>query len=1263
MENNNGKENFKNPFQSWLSITQKHELTNEAKALVIDEVLKECCVSSVNCLEADEVPEYYDTSFEQVTSFTTVDRDYRTGAPVGIIEPLPSDSDSHTTPPLDFTRDWSFWQSTISSFSSRQILSYWIVVSTVLISWCSIFRRNGGRCTKKDVKSEKQQCREYLTCAPGLSRGRNFNNSESELSSEEESGDDEGKVTIVKSDEQAVLLNEYPANEKKTESTVNEDKRENEKEETVKETKAQKNEAPIVTDNHLHNDEALNELYKDRAYYYASWTESEESLAAFELLRPRMAKTFPFELDLFQKQAILCLESGESVFVAAHTSAGKTVVADYAVALAHLNMTRVIYTSPIKALSNQKYRDFKRDYDNVGIVTGDVQMNPDAFCIVMTTEILRSMLYNGSEVLRELEWVIFDEVHYVNNPERGVVWEEVIIMLPKHVKLILLSATVSDVMEFAEWIGRIKQRKIFVVKTSSRPVPLEHHLYLGDIGTTKNVQIQIVDKNGCGLLCNGFMMMRFSFDHAVRQKENSKAATSYKNIYKPYTGSGAAEKNLWLSLIQHLKEKSLLPMVIFVFSRKVCDTLALMLLKSSLDLTTSSEKRIIRKFFKKSISKLSANNKALRQVTQLQKMCQIGIAVHHSGVLPLMKEIVEMLFQEGRVRVLFATETFSMGINMPAKTVVFNSIDKHDGRTVRLLNPGEYTQMAGRAGRRGLDSSGTVILLCRDKIPHVSDLRTMILGSSPRIESQFRVTFTMILNLLRCQPLSPEMMLMRSFVENLSFRDIMVLNKNIETLMAEQNESQFANCVLCSQGNIQKFYRVAEECYEVARCIIWNVTKLIEPGMVIVVQLLDKWLLGLVLKKHFYKNEWIFEVFVPYRNLKPKNDKLTPDERCNQFLFYSTQLECNLVEPDFRYYSILEFSLSSIVHLSNASFSVSNHQIFDDWGLSQNKHNECENDAILTLIRNLYGVYEYYKSNGTRMRVPLEWCSLRNARLDITYLNRLRSSAVKFRCFCCDKFREHFYELYQIEEKQAEVDDMKRKVDCFKLRLGPSYEKKRAVLRMMKYIDYGDVIQFPGRIACAINQNPLLYSQLLLNNKFADVTPDEVAAILSASACQYKCKFIAFREPRLQELMNMVCDMDRRIRLVRERCDDVDDDIDDQLNFGLMEVIQKWSLGVPFGELLKITDAQEGAIVRCIQRVCELCRDLKTASSLMGNSTLTTLLEDTMNSLKRDITVQRFFLLCVLTFVTIPEEEKLACNCYLQKYQERNNIEMFPFSR
>ncbi|KRZ11789.1 Helicase SKI2W, partial [Trichinella zimbabwensis] len=1183
MENNSEKEGCDKPFQRWLLLSQKNKLKDEANSIVFDELFKQCSTSSVSCLKTNEVPNRYDTSNQCFYSSANVDRDCKTGEPVNIEEPLPCDFESQNTLPLDVT-------------SENNKNSDGIVGNSPSLPFVpgGMEKEIAEKMAKQNMNCEIDETafsEEYLACAPGLPRGYHFDLNESELSSEEE---------------QAVSLNEHLAKQEKTESGANE-------KETAEENKAEENGiVPIITDNPLHNNQALNELYKDGAYHYASSIENVGTLEKFELLRPKMAKTFSFELDLFQKQAILCLEAGQSVFVAAHTSAGKTVVADYAVALCHKSMTRAIYTSPIKALSNQKYRDFKKEYDEVGIVTGDIQMNADSFCVVMTTEILRSMLYNGSEVLRELEWVIFDEVHYVNNPERGVVWEEVIIMLPKHVKLILLSATVSDVMEFAEWIGRIKERKIFVVTTAQRPVPLEHHLYLGDVGTTKNVQVPIVNSSGKFLTEN--------FDNAVRQKENSKAAKSYKNIYQPYTGTGMAEKNLWLSLIQHLKEKSLLPMVVFVFSRKMCDTLALMLLQSSsLDLTTASEKNVIRRFFNKSISKLNKNDRTLRQITQLQRMCERGIAVHHSGVLPLMKEIVEMMFQEGRVRVLFATETFSMGINMPAKTVVFNSIDKHDGRTARLLNPGEYTQMAGRAGRRGLDSIGTVILLCRDKIPNISDLKTMILGVSPRMESQFRVTYTMILNLLRCQPLSPEMMFGRSFVENLSFRGIRLLNKNIEALTAEKNKSKFAKCFLCSQGNIKKFYRVAEECYDVARCLFANMCKVIVPGMVVIVQLLDKLLIGLVLKKNFYRNEWLFEVFVPYRNLKSNNDKLSSDEKFNQFLLYSTQLDCNLVEPDFRYYSIIEFSLDRIVHFCNSSVNFSSHQIFDDWGRSHNKQNECEDESIVALIVRLYEIYGYYHRYPMEMRTLMPWCSMKNSHLDIAYLNRLRGGALRFRCLDCAKFREHFYEFCKLELKQAEVDELRKKLKCFQLRLIPSYEKKRNVLLTMKYIDHDNMVQFPGRIASAINQYPLLYSQLLLNNKFANLTPDEVAAILSASACQYKCKIVDFNEPRLNELKKIVCDMDKRIRQMRQKCGDVDDDIDDQLNFGLMEVIQKWSLGVPFNELLEMTDAQEGAIVRCIQRVCELCRDLKSASLLMGNSTLTTLIDDTMNSLKRDI--------------------------------------------
>ncbi|EEP76812.1 RNA helicase [Uncinocarpus reesii 1704] len=204
-----------------------------------------------------------------------------------------------------------------------------------------------------------------------------------------------------------------------------------------------------------------------------------KEITNFYDLVPDMAREYPFELDTFQKEAVYHLENGDSVFVAAHTSAGKTVVAEYAIALAAKHMTKAIYTSPIKALSNQKFRDFRNTFDDVGILTGDVQINPEASCLIMTTEILRSMLYRGADLIRDVEFVIFDEVHYVNDLERGVVWEEVIIMLPEHVTLILLSATVPNTYEFASWVGRTKKKDIYVISTPKRPVPLEHYLWAG----------------------------------------------------------------------------------------------------------------------------------------------------------------------------------------------------------------------------------------------------------------------------------------------------------------------------------------------------------------------------------------------------------------------------------------------------------------------------------------------------------------------------------------------------------------------------------------------------------------------------------------------------------------------------------------------------------------------------------------------------------------------------------------------------------------
>ena len=543
---------------------------------------------------------------------------------------------------------------------------------------------------------------------------------------------------------------------------------------------------------------------KRRGREWAHMVDVNRDVTNFQDLVPDMARIWPFELDTFQKEAIYHLENGDSVFVAAHTSAGKTVVAEYAIALAAKHMTKAIYTSPIKALSNQKFRDFRREFDDVGILTGDVQINPEASCLIMTTEILRSMLYRGADLLRDVEFVIFDEVHYVNDLERGVVWEEVIIMLPEHVTLILLSATVPNTYEFASWVGRTKKKEIYVISTPKRPVPLEHYLWANKamhkiVDAEKhflekgwkdaNIAMSGKDKahpvvptgapanqrggvNGQGARGQGQRgnASRGNQQRGGSQRGRGQPQRGTGNIGRTGRGGGrttaAQDKNTWVHLVQHLNKYNLLPACIFVFSKKRCEQNADAL--SNLDFCTSSEKSAIHMIIERSTARLKPEDRVLPQIRRLQELLSRGIAVHHGGLLPIVKEVVEILFAKTLVKVLFATETFAMGLNLPTRTVVFSGFRKHDGRAFRDLLPGEYTQMAGRAGRRGLDPVGTVIIVTSgsDEAPPVATLRQMILGDPTKLRSQFRLTYNMILNLLRVEALKIEEMIKRSFSEN-----------------------------------------------------------------------------------------------------------------------------------------------------------------------------------------------------------------------------------------------------------------------------------------------------------------------------------------------------------------------------------------------------------------------------------------------------------------------------------------------------------------
>eukprot|EP00170_Pyropia_yezoensis_P008117 contig_33747_g8144 len=402
---------------------------------------------------------------------------------------------------------------------------------------------------------------------------------------------------------------------------------------------------------------------------------------------PVPAIAYDFELDTFQKRAVLHLEAGDSVFIAAHTSAGKTVVAEYAIALATRHHTKAIYSSPIKTLSNQKFRDFSARFPDVGIVTGDVSINAEAACVIMTTEILRSMLYRGADLIRDVEWVIFDEVHYANDAERGVVWEEAIIMLPPHVGLVMLSATVPNAVEFAAWVGRIKRRVVHVVGTDRRPVPLRHQVYVR--GARESPFFLSSSTTG------GFDSR--SYRSAVAA---DKEAMSKREAARGGRGSGGNAPHNWPPVVTHLVKENLVPAVVFSFSKRKCED-AIDSLRA-VDLTSgNAEKHQIHGIFEAAVSRLSVEDREVPQIGRIRDTLKRGIGVHHAGLLPLVKEITEILFARNFLRVLFATETFAMGVNMPARSVVFASLSKHDGRGFRALEPGEYTQMAGRAGRRG----------------------------------------------------------------------------------------------------------------------------------------------------------------------------------------------------------------------------------------------------------------------------------------------------------------------------------------------------------------------------------------------------------------------------------------------------------------------------------------------------------------------------------------------------------------------------------
>lgn len=513
------------------------------------------------------------------------------------------------------------------------------------------------------------------------------------------------------------------------------------------------------------------------------------------------AASLGFGLDDFQLTAIAAIANGDSVLVAAPTGSGKTLVAEYAITVALAAGTKTFYTTPLKALSNQKYGDFVRAYgaEHVGLLTGDNSINPDASVVVMTTEVLRNMIYSGSDALTGLRFVVLDEVHYLQNPYRGAVWEEVIIHLPPEVDLICLSATVSNAEEFADWLRTVRGATTAVIE-ERRPVELTHLYAVGDRGSEQL-----------------HLLPTFLGDDGGVPRPNPEAARLDRKAVLP---RGARPRHTKLhtprrgELVERLGEEDLLPTIYFIFSRNACDDAVAQCLRDGLRLTDSSERRELRKIAECHVTALSDADLDVLGYDEWLAGLEAGIAAHHAGLVPPMKEAVEEAFCAGLVKVVFATETLSLGINMPARSVVIEKLSKFNGEHHEPLTPGEYTQLAGRAGRRGIDDRGFAVVCWNpfvpfDQVASLASRRTYALRSS------FRPTFNMAVNLVqRCTPESARHLLNLSFAQYHADRDVVALERQLSRARGQLAKHESA--VSEGRGDVRA-YRDLTEAFESLR--------------------------------------------------------------------------------------------------------------------------------------------------------------------------------------------------------------------------------------------------------------------------------------------------------------------------------------------------------------------------------------------------------------------------------------------------------------
>ncbi|KAG8376337.1 hypothetical protein BUALT_Bualt09G0052700 [Buddleja alternifolia] len=940
--------------------------------------------------------------------------------------------------------------------------------------------------------------------------------------------------------------------------------------------------------------------------YSSNKDESIHGTLADPIYTGERAKAYQFKLDPFQEVSVACLERNESVLVSAHTSAGKTAVAEYAIAMAFREKQRVIYTSPLKALSNQKYRELSQEFSDVGLMTGDVTLSPNASCLVMTTEILRGMLYRGSEVLKEVAWVIFDEIHYMKDRERGVVWEESIIFLPPAIKMVFLSATMSNATEFAEWICNIHKQPCHVVYTDFRPTPLQHYVFpMGGSGL-----YLVVDENE-QFKEDNFLKLQDTFTKQNISDANKSAnGKASGRIAKSGTGSGGSDI---YKIVKMIMERKFQPVIIFSFSRRECEQHAMSM--SKLDFNTQEEKDVVEQVFKNGILCLSEEDRNLPAIELMLPLLQRGIAVHHSGLLPIIKELVELLFQEGLVKALFATETFAMGLNMPAKTVVFTSVKKWDGDSHRCIGSGEYIQMSGRAGRRGKDDRGICIIMVDEKM-EMNVLKDMVLGRPAPLVSTFRLSYYSILNLMsRAEgQFTAEHVIRHSFHQFQYEKALPDIGKKVSEL-----EEEAAVLDASGEAEVAEYHKLKLEVAQLEKKMMAEITR---PERV-----LSFLLPGRLVKVREGGTDWGWCVVINVVKKPTAASSSLPaslaSSRGNSYIV-DALLHCavgsseNGSRPkpcpprpgEKGEMHVVPVQLPLLSAVSNLRISVPSDLRPVD-----------ARQSILLAVQEL----EKRFPQGLPKLNPVKDMGIEDPEF-VELANQIEELEQKLFSHPLHKSQdEHQLKSFQRKaEVNHEIQQLKTKMRDSQLQKFRDELKNRSrVLKRLGHIDGDGVVQLKGRAACLIDTgDELLVTELMFNGTFNDLDHHQVAALASCFIPGDRSGEQIQLRAELAKPLQQLQESARRIAEIQRECKlevNVDEYVEASIRPFLMDVIYCWSKGATFAEVIQMTDIFEGSIIRLARRLDEFLNQLKSAAHAVGEADLENKFEAASDSLRRGI--------------------------------------------